>query len=153
MHSKTLPAQSEKMLLRKHTCKMMQIAPEEKGSFPSLFLSHLKDLILIEAWKTMESRACDWFIKRKFEKTTAIYTAWTWLAPLFTRLFCISSAFQGFPSTVQRAIHGIRFWIISPVLNIGLFSKFTFPETNIAPENRPSQKEISIPTIHFQVLC
>ena len=28
---------------------------------------------------------------------------------------------------------------------------FTLPETNIAPENRPSQKEMSIPTIHFQV--
>ena len=27
------------------------------------------------------------------------------------------------------------------------------PETNIAPENRPSQKEIHLPTIHFQVLC
>ena len=27
----------------------------------------------------------------------------------------------------------------------------TFPETNIAPENRPAQKETSIPTIHFQV--
>ena len=27
----------------------------------------------------------------------------------------------------------------------------TLPETNIAPENRPSQKETSIPTIHFQV--
>ncbi len=25
----------------------------------------------------------------------------------------------------------------------------TLPETNIAPENRPSQKESSIPTIHF----
>ena len=29
--------------------------------------------------------------------------------------------------------------------------KITLPETNIAPENRPSQKETSIPTIHFQV--
>ena len=29
----------------------------------------------------------------------------------------------------------------------------TLPKTNIAPENRPSQKETSIPTIHFQVLC
>ena len=29
----------------------------------------------------------------------------------------------------------------------------TLPETNIAPRNRPSQKESSIPTIHFQVLC
>ena len=27
----------------------------------------------------------------------------------------------------------------------------TLPETNVAPENRPSQKEISIPTSHFQV--
>ena len=30
--------------------------------------------------------------------------------------------------------------------------KYTLPETNIAAENRPSQKETSIPTIHFQVL-
>ena len=29
----------------------------------------------------------------------------------------------------------------------------TLPETNIAPENRSSQKETSIPTIHFHVLC
>ena len=29
----------------------------------------------------------------------------------------------------------------------------TLPETNIAPENRPSQKESSNPTIHFEVLC
>ena len=28
---------------------------------------------------------------------------------------------------------------------------YTLPETNIAPENRSSQKETSIPTIHFQV--
>ncbi len=30
---------------------------------------------------------------------------------------------------------------------------FTLPETNIAPENRSSQKETNIPTIHFQGLC
>ena len=29
----------------------------------------------------------------------------------------------------------------------------TLPETNIAPANRSSQKETSIPTIHFQVPC
>ena len=29
----------------------------------------------------------------------------------------------------------------------------TLPETNIAPENRVSQKESSIPTIHLQGLC
>jgi len=30
---------------------------------------------------------------------------------------------------------------------------YTLPKHNIAPGNMPSQKEISIPTIHFQVLC
>ena len=29
-------------------------------------------------------------------------------------------------------------------------SEFTLPETNIAPESRPSQKGTSIPTIHFE---
>ena len=29
----------------------------------------------------------------------------------------------------------------------------TLSETNIAPENRPSQKQTSFPTIHFQALC
>ena len=29
----------------------------------------------------------------------------------------------------------------------------TLHETNMAPDNRPSQKETSIPTIHFHVLC
>ena len=29
--------------------------------------------------------------------------------------------------------------------------KYTLPETNVTPENRPSQKETSIPTIHFPV--
>ena len=27
------------------------------------------------------------------------------------------------------------------------------PKANIAPENRPSQKETNLPTIHFQGLC
>ena len=36
----------------------------------------------------------------------------------------------------------------------GFFCEWlTLPETNIAPENRPSQKENSIPTIHVQGLC
>ena len=29
----------------------------------------------------------------------------------------------------------------------------TLPETNIAPENSPSQEKTSLPTIHFSVLC
>ena len=49
----------------------------------------------------------------------------------------------------------VEFW--SPQKNIkpnsasDLFGMFTLPETNIAPENRPFQKETSISTIHFQV--
>ncbi len=31
------------------------------------------------------------------------------------------------------------------------FHKYILPKTNIAPEHRPSPKEISIPTIRFQV--
>ena len=30
------------------------------------------------------------------------------------------------------------------------YFEVTLPETNIAPENKVSQKETSIPTIHFQ---
>ena len=40
----------------------------------------------------------------------------------------------------------------SPV-EFSMFEGFmnpTLPKTNISPENRPSEKEISIPTIHFQ---
>ena len=37
--------------------------------------------------------------------------------------------------------------------NIGLEYLYTLPETHIAPENGPSQREASIPTIHFQGLC
>ena len=33
------------------------------------------------------------------------------------------------------------------------WGKTTLPETNIAPENWPSQKEFHLQTIHFQVLC
>ena len=32
-------------------------------------------------------------------------------------------------------------------------SFITLPETNIAPENRPSQKESNLPTTIFQGLC
>ena len=33
-----------------------------------------------------------------------------------------------------------------------IYQVYTLPKTNIAPENRPSEKETTIPTIHFQVL-
>ena len=37
--------------------------------------------------------------------------------------------------------------------SVGEWKPDTLPETNIAPEYRPSQKETSIPTVHFQGLC
>ncbi len=40
--------------------------------------------------------------------------------------------------------HG-EFGAITNILNLWKF--------NIAPENKPSQKESSLPTIHFQGLC
>ncbi len=54
---------------------------------------------------------------------------------------------------------------VSPLLQImgrvflGIYVQFrrvehdTLPETNIAPEDRPPQKESSLPTINFQGLC
>ena len=38
-----------------------------------------------------------------------------------------------------------------PYLLLVIGAQSTLPETNIAPENRPSQKETSISTTHFQV--
>ena len=44
-------------------------------------------------------------------------------------------------SLLATVFGGKYFWI------------YTLPETNIAPENGPSQKETSLPTIHFQGIC
>jgi len=44
--------------------------------------------------------------------------------------------------------HDGHFSILKHV-NLDVYS--TLPETNIAPENNVSQKEMSLPTIHFQV--
>ena len=41
--------------------------------------------------------------------------------------------------------------VSSDQLTVIFFGVCTLPETNISPENRPSQEEISISTIHFQV--
>ena len=45
---------------------------------------------------------------------------------------------------VETARHRVEGWnILLP----------TLPETNIAPQNGPSQKKIHLPTINFQGLC
>ena len=50
-------------------------------------------------------------------------------------------------------ITGLLRCIYFPSQKLEVNKKYTPPETSIAPENRPSQEETSIPTIHFQVLC
>ena len=49
---------------------------------------------------------------------------------------------------IQRLLY-----IMSSFLPISKDSMITRPETSIAPENRPSQKETSLAMIHFQGLC
>ncbi len=49
--------------------------------------------------------------------------------------------------------HAKLSWKESKKPGLSLLSTNTLPETNIAPENRTSQKESNLPTIHFQVLC
>ena len=41
--------------------------------------------------------------------------------------------------------------IVLMATNVIISSQPTLPETNIAPRNKPSQKETSIPTIHSGV--
>ncbi len=71
----------------------------------------------------------------------------------FSEEFSKCNAYQKQPSfgwTVQP--WGFQKFRIRWVQRIDI-NKTTLPETNIAPENGPSQKETSILTIHFQVLC
>ena len=53
--------------------------------------------------------------------------------------------------TFQSSKDGVYLEI--KVLVVNTSWKITLPETNIAPENRFCQKESSLPTIKFQVLC
>ena len=57
-----------------------------------------------------------------------------------------------FQAMTHDSIHGEWVWYIYiPEFGAGFLWWSTLPETNQnAPENRPSQKETSIPTIHFQ---
>ena len=52
-----------------------------------------------------------------------------------------------FPAESELNLGGGRF----PVSNMEKSVGETLLETNIAPENKPSQRETSIPTIYFQV--
>ena len=59
-----------------------------------------------------------------------------------------------YTSSMDPMGYEIRILSLSLFLYIYIYiCIYTFPETNIAPENRPSQKETSIPTIHFQEPC
>ena len=74
-----------------------------------------------------------------------------------SRVFSIQATFLGYVSLVEQKV-GVRshpqksFWC--EAVNLRNFQEIlTLPRTNIVPENRPSQKEIYLPTINFQGLC
>ena len=54
--------------------------------------------------------------------------------------------------TLRQLQLNFCWWLGSPHHVAGAFF-YTPPKFNIAPENRPSQKETHLPTIHFQGLC
>ena len=82
-----------------------------------------------------------------------------WISPFFEDSWGVKRHHL-FQVTYHPFFGGTEFW-----MNFGTWearfpcslkvfsSELTPPKTNIAPENRPSQKETSIPTIHFYVLC
>ena len=59
------------------------------------------------------------------------------------------------PKSSTECVFPQKFWDSFKCCSSFWFSKtlITLPETNIAREHAPSQKEPSIPTIHFQGLC
>ena len=58
-----------------------------------------------------------------------------------------------FGTLFQKYLEGCRYVLILSCWVNTLGKKVTLPETNIAPKNGPSQKEIHLRTIHFQMLC
>ena len=70
---------------------------------------------------------------------------------------CVSFMFSGLNtgeiSLHQKFLLGVTSHLHSSCLALKNQKGYTLPETNIAPESRPSQKETSIPTIHFQGPC
>ena len=57
---------------------------------------------------------------------------------------------EGVPWAAEKKKHVLRKNVSNSRVVNGWCQMITLPETNIAPENRPSQKETSIPTIHFR---
>ena len=81
------------------------------------------------------------FLGGGFSLTQALYTPYTSEYLHFSYLKCLVTEWMMFvfcqkKVKVEEGFHHI-----------------TLPETNIAPENGPSQEESSLPIIHFQVLC
>ena len=92
---------------------------------------------------TFESK---WYVKRPpwFCETPRLLGEW------FYHTFKMK---DGSPKPRKRGNADRRTWIERWHGGSGPSLHSTLPETNVAPENGPSQKESSLPTIHFQVLC
>ena len=67
------------------------------------------------------------------------------VSSLHPGVLSVRLGFLGFATDGVEPVQRLRYYEI--------FMPFALPETSITPETRPSQRETSIPTIHFQVLC
>ncbi len=70
-----------------------------------------------------------------------------WLLPPW--FYCIAATSQKFGLWVAEDKLDTFSNIVRDTKSFAMY-RCTLPKTNISPENRPSQKESSIPTIHFR---
>ena len=92
--------------------------------------------------------------------TLATVTGWRSALKLHSQTHQCQSRFPTLKEILFRIIDyslPILYWRLhikkSNITKLMIRATRTLPKTNIAPENRPSQKETNLPTIHFQVLC
>ena len=98
----------------------------------------------------------DWtyLVKVSGPSVTSNGTNYIWFHRLMEHMFKMTPIVPSESKHILKQILFSLFTWFTTFFHSGPLVKehpFTLPETNIAPENRPSQKEISIPSIHFQV--
>ena len=145
---------------------------EDKGPYQFVFLQECEymNALLYEMVKGLQetgwifsseiTRSCRWTrFKRIIEGSRyLLFTLECWCQRSSSKQWL---CFVGGSQNLEFSFKNLMYlWIkITPLdqPKVGwkshFYKKSTLPKTNIAPENRLSQKESSIPTIHLQVLC
>ena len=75
-------------------------------------------------------------------------------SPIWWQIFAVQKTYQD--SRIQQFLtSGSECFLesVGDLTNMTTLVGDTLPETNMALQNEPSQKETCLPTIHFQVLC